>query len=479
MSANLIPLHSYRNVRVGVLGLGRSGMAAARSLRASGAAPILWDDDPGSRESAEAEGFRISRLTRADALREARLLVVSPGVPHLYPAPHPAVEAARALGVPLDNDFGLLFECIGEQPAPARPHVVLVTGSNGKSTTTALIGHVLKSTGRSVRVAGNIGMPVLAMDPPSPDDILLLEISSYQAELARSLAPEVAVFLNFEDDHLDRHGGRGGYFAAKARIFEIGRPRLSVIGVGSQEGRFLADRMRPSGRRRLVVLGTAGDAKGYPVAVVSERRKLVEYRCGRSLGSIETRGADTLHGDHNLQNAAAAFAACRWFGVGRRQFRQALLDFPGLPHRLELVGSACGISYINDSKATNAAAAARALAASNRIRWIAGGRAKAGGIAGLEGFFPRIAKAYLIGEAAQDFARTLAMVPHEIVGTLEAATTGAIEEAREGETVLLSPGCASFDQFSDYEERGNLFRNLVSAHLQKLGGSECEGARNG
>lgn len=453
----MIVLDSFAGSRAGVLGLGRTGLAAARALRAGGADVRVWDDSESARAVAREAGFAPQELTREGACAGLALLAVSPGVPHLYPRPHPAVQAALAAGVPLDNDIGLLFGWLKGRGV----RVVAVTGSNGKSTTAALIGHLLEKNGRPARVAGNIGFPVLALEPPGRGDILVLEISSYQAELARRLAPDVAVFLNFADDHLARHGGGGGYLAAKARLFREGAPAHAVVGVQEEEGRWLASVVPP---RKLVAIGLPEQVAGYPRAVAHGPGGLQELRAGVA------QHAALPHAAVEPQNAAAALAVSRIFRAGHRTFGAALCSFPGLPHRRELIGEAAGVRFVNDSKATNAAAAAQALSAAARVRWIAGGRAKEGGIGAISPLFPRVAKAYLIGEAAPAFARALGTTPHEIAGTLEAAAAKAFAEARDGETVLLSPACASFDQFSDFEARGDAFRGLVAAHLASMDG---------
>ena len=464
----MISLDFLRGRRVGVVGLGRSGLAVLHALRAAGIGGVAWDDCEAAR--AGAEGFELARLDVPGACDGLSMLVISPGVPHLYPAPHPAAVAALAAGVPLDNDIGLLFAGLGRLPAGRRPRVVAVTGTNGKSTTAELIGHVLRHAGRPARVAGNVGRPVFALDPLEPAETLVLELSSYQTELARCLAPDLAVLLNLSDDHLDRHGGRGGYYAAKERLFTIGAPRVAVVGIRESEGRFLAGRLEGLPRRRMVALGPPDTVGGYAHAVAHTETECTAMRKG-----VRKEEIRDLPAGIDPQNIAAAFAVSRALGVGRCQCGAALASFPGLPHRQELLGRAAGVAYVNDSKATNAAATARALAAVGRVRWIVGGRAKAGGIQDLEGYFPRIAKAYLIGETAEDFARTLGATPHEVAGTLESAAARAFAEARPGETVLLSPACASFDQFSDYEARGEAFRQLVAGHLADAGG-ETAGA---
>ncbi|HRO10216.1 MAG TPA: UDP-N-acetylmuramoyl-L-alanine--D-glutamate ligase, partial [Amaricoccus sp.] len=448
----MIPVRGYAGHRVAVLGLGRSGRPAIASLVAGGAEVLAWDDSPAARAAAEADGIPLADLTRARSWEGVKAVIVSPGIPHLYPAPHPAIAAAWDAGVAVDNDIGLFFRSFATPEwdrFDRTPQVVAITGSNGKSTTTALTAHVLAAAGRPVQVGGNIGRGVLDLDPAEDGMVVVMELSSYQIELARALQPDIAVFLNLTPDHLDRHGGLGGYFAAKRRLFTQGGPSRSIIGVDENEGRFLANSMREE----------AGS--GDPVIEISVTRKLAtpgwnvtarkgflaEWRHGRQVASIDLRPMLTLPGAHNHQNACAAYAAARTLGLAPRQIEAALATYPGLAHRSQLVATWKGIRIVNDSKATNADAAEKALLSFDRIRWIAGGRAKEGGIEPLRPLFPRLAKAYLIGEAAPAFAATLGDTPHVVSGTLAAAVTAALAEAEAGEVVLLAPACASFDQF--------------------------------
>ena len=468
----MITVRVHCDRRVGILGLGRSGLATARALEAGGAVPICWDDSEGAREAATAEGFAVADLTRARELDDMAALIVSPGVPHLHPEPHPAVAAAHAAGVPVDNDVGLFFQALAVVDADAR--VIAVTGSNGKSTTTALIHHVLRMAGRPVQMGGNIGRGVLSLDPPADGETIVLELSSYQTELARVLAPDIAVFLNLSPDHLDRHGGMGGYYAAKRRLFELGAPERMVIGTDDLYGRFLANSLEGVGeeKMRVIAASTTRRLRGEGWSVFMNRRFLTEWRAGKQVAAFDMGEAPALLGAHNHQNACAAWGACRALGLGPKAIEEGLRSFPGLAHRMERLGTVGGIPVINDSKATNADATEKALLAFDRVRLILGGQPKEGGIEPLRPFFPRIAHAYLIGAAAEAFAATLGDdVPHTLAATLERATEIALREAAPGEVVLLSPACASFDQFRSFEQRGDVFRTLVDPHLDREGGA--------
>ena len=463
----MIPVKGYKGAKVAVLGLGRSGLATAAALAAGGAEPLLWDDSPEARAKAEAEGFTLTDLTRNAALDGVASLITSPGIPHLYPAPHPVIARAIAAGIPVDNDIGLFFQSAAdtswaEMEVP--PKVVTVTGSNGKSTTTALIHHILKEAGRPTQMAGNIGKGVLSIDPPQDGEVVVLELSSYQTDLARALTPDVAVFTNLSPDHLDRHNGMGGYFAAKARLFTQGGPDRAVIGVDEVEGQFLAGQLSQGAADDRVIRVSSGQKlEGFGWAVFARKGFLAEWRKGRQVASIDLREIKGLPGAHNHQNACAAYAACRSLGIAPKLIEGALHSFAGLPHRSQLVGERAGVRFVNDSKATNVDSAAKALQAFPNIRWIAGGMGKDGGIAGLKPFLGSVVKAYLIGHSARDFALQIGETPHEICGTMERAVARAAEEAEPGEVVLLAPAAASFDQYPNFEKRGDDFSARVKA----------------
>lgn len=365
------------------------------------------------------------------------------------------IERAWRLGVPVDNDISLLITWLEGRGV----RLVGVTGCNGKSTTCALIAHVLQRAGMRATVAGNFGAPVLGLDPPSSGDVLVLELSSFQLDLAARLDLEVGVFLNFDVDHFDRHGGRGGYFAAKSRIAESAE--LTIVGVESLECLHLHNHLLTRGSH---VVGV-GDKPPATVLVGAKGLDLAESRGAGLRGRVGLPELPAFADPGGRQNAGCAVAACLALGCARDDVERGLDEFTGLPHRMERLGRAGHVEVINDSKATNAAAAARALASARRIRWIAGGRAKEGGIESLAPLLGNIVKAYLIGEAADDFAHALTKVEHEICGQLEVAVLQALSEAQPGDTLLLSPACASLDQYRNFEERGDRFRDLVAPHL--------------
>lgn len=462
----MIPVKGVEGQKIAVLGLGRSGLATARALVAGGAEVLLWDDSAEAR--AKAVGFVCTDLTKSGALDGVAMLITSPGIAHLYPAPHPVIARALAQGVPVDNDIGLFFRSFGDaswDDFDIAPRVVCVTGSNGKSTTTALLHHILTDVGRPAQMAGNIGRGVLDIDPPQDGEIMVLELSSYQTELARALTPDIAVFTNLSPDHLDRHHGMGGYFAAKRRLFAEGGPDRAVIGVDEAEGRFLANQLSEGAADdRVIRISSGQKLQDFGWSVFAHKGFLSEWRRGKQVASIDLRAIKGLPGAHNHQNACAAYAAARSLGLGPKQIEAAFHSFAGLPHRSQLVREKDGVKYVNDSKATNVDSAAKALQAFAQIQWIAGGMGKEGGIADLLPFLGAVRKAYLIGHSAAEFALQLGQTtPYEICDTMARAVAMAAQEAVAGDVVLLAPAAASFDQYPNFEKRGDDFVALVQA----------------
>jgi len=466
----MIPVKGVTGQKIAVLGLGRSGLTTARALREGGGEAICWDDNPAAREAAEDEGFACRELTRQGAFDDIAALIVSPGIPHLFPKPNPVVRAALIAGVPVDNDIGLFFRSVasGEwDEFVTMPKVIAITGSNGKSTTVALLHHILEHVGRDSQMAGNIGRGVLDIDPPGDGGVVVLELSSYQTDLARALTPDVAVFTNLTPDHLDRHAGMGGYFAAKRRLFAEGGPDRAVIGVDEDEGLFLAGQLSEGNGDDRVIRVSSGQklSGGAGWTVFARKGFLSEYRKGRQAGSIDLRDIPGLPGAHNHQNACAAYAAARTLGLAPRVIEAAMRTYPGLPHRSQRVAEVDGVSYVNDSKATNVDSAAKALSAFKKIRWICGGLEKEGGLEGLKGATDEVVKAYVIGREAAQFAMQLD-VEAEVCTTMEQAVARAAAEAEAGETVLLAPAAASFDQYDSFEKRGEDFIAQVEAVMQ-------------
>ncbi len=449
------PADLFAGRRYAVLGLGRNGLAAARALRAMGAAVTVWDDSAAARAAAG----DLTLQNPAETLA-ADALVLSPGIPHTLPAPHPAALRARQAGLPILSDAELLFEAV--RAAGSRARFIGITGTNGKSTTTALIAHIIAGADRPVAAGGNLGPAALAL-PLLPDDgFYVLEMSSYMLEQLATLRFDAGVMLNLSADHLDRHGDMAGYAAAKRAIFaRQGAHDLRVIGIDDALSRAMADAL-PQGIRRI--------SGSRPADVWCDADGVLRDGDGAILRMAD---AAALPGRHNAQNAAAAAAVTLGFGLPRAAVARGIADFPGLPHRQQRIVTVDGFTFVNDSKATNADATAVALICYDRLVWIAGGIAKAGGIEDLAPFFPRIAHALLIGQDAPLLAATLAAhhVPHRIVGTLDDAVPAALDEARDrhASVVLLSPACASFDQFSGYDARGARFAELAQALAARRG----------
>ena len=446
----MITSRAWAGKRYAVLGLARSGAATVDALLASGARVVAWDSDADRLKAFKARfgaeddppgSFVVfveprTSLDFADPteldLSDFTAVIVSPGVPLNR---HPLAAKARAAGIPIIGDIELFAQARAELP----PHkVVGITGTNGKSTTTALVHHMLQTAGVPSLMAGNIGLPILSRDPLPEGGVYVLELSSYQIDLTQSLDCDVAVLLNITPDHLDRYRDFEDYAAAKARLFTMqAREHRAIISIADTPSALIARALSAKGEQLIKIApGFCMDQSRWP----------------------------RLQGPHNAQNALAAINVAEALGLPNPAIDRALESFAGLPHRMELVGERNGVRFVNDSKATNAESAAPALAAFDRIHWILGGQAKSASLAAAAKNFGNVVHAYTIGDAAETFAAALAgQVPVTVSGTLDAALRVATANAKPGDTVLLSPAAASFDQFRDFEDRGETFRRLVTA----------------
>jgi UDP-N-acetylmuramoylalanine--D-glutamate ligase len=474
----MIKAASFKGQDVAVFGLGRTGLTAAKSLAAGGARVHAWDDNKAAREQATKEGINLTDLTKSD-WHDYSALVLSPGVPHKLPKPHWTAQRAEAADVPIICDIEIFAREITARAKGNRPKIIAITGTNGKSTTTALTAHILSECDRAVQMGGNIGRGVLDLDRMHAGMVYVLELSSYQLERCPSLHADVAVFLNLSPDHLERHGDLKGYEAAKRNIFNNQREGdTAVIGVDNPEGRRLCTAMTARNGRSVVPI-SGRKSLGRGACVIKGKLYCAQGRVVTEIADLAR--AKALEGTHNWQNAAAAYAAVSALGISPEKIGKAILSFPGLAHRMENIGSVGRLRYVNDSKATNADAARQALASYKNIYWIAGGVAKEGGIEPLKDLFGNIRKTYLIGEAAKPFAKTLKSkkADYKISGTLEAAILCATKDAlaanKEDAIILLAPACASFDQFKDFEKRGDAFRNKAQEIISIF---EREIARN-
>jgi UDP-N-acetylmuramoylalanine--D-glutamate ligase len=458
----MIPVTSFAGKTVAVFGLGGSGLASCHALKAGGAEVIASDDNVDNLANAAQAGFITADL-RNVLWTNFAALVLAPGVPLTHPAPHWSVLAARQAGVEVIGDIEL-FCRERKRHAPDAPFVA-ITGTNGKSTTTALVAHLMREAGHDVQMGGNIGTAILSLEPPRRGRVHVIEMSSYQIDLAPSLDPTVGILLNVSPDHLDRHGSIEHYAEVKEQLIAGVQPQgTAVVGVDDRWCGAVADRQEQAGRN--VVRVSVKRPVAYGISVEQDRIVLASGGARSEIADIG--GIGSLRGRHNAQNAACASAAALALGVSREILQQDLRSFPGLAHRMEQVGRKVHVLFVNDSKGTNADATEKALSSFTNIFWIAGGRPKSGGIASLDAFFSRIRKAYLIGEAAQEFAATLeGKAAYEISATLEAAVPAAARDAEASgladAVVLLSPACASFDQFRNFEIRGDRFRELVRA----------------
>ena len=458
----MTPITTLAGKRVALFGLGGSGASTLRALQAGGADVAAWDDSEAARGKAREAGFAVVDLANADWSAFAAL-VLSPGVPLTHPKPHWTVQRAKAAGVEIVGDIELF---VRERRALSKgAPFVAITGTNGKSTTTALIAHICTSAGRDVALGGNIGTPIFDLPPPDAERIHVVECSSFQIDLAPSIDPSIGLLINVTPDHIDRHGTLENYAAIKERL--VASSDVALIGVDDEICAAVAERLKADPRRMTVAISQR----------LSERADIyVDDHCiyeRRSAAPrIDLRIARALRGEHNGQNAAFAYAATRALGLSVDEIALGLATFPGLAHRMQQVGRWGRVLFVNDSKATNADATEKALKSYSDIYWIVGGKPKEGGVEPLKPLFGRVAKAYLIGAASEAFAQTLGdAVAHEMCGTLEKAVAAAARDAALSEApepvVLLSPACASYDQFANFEVRGDAFRALVAERLTR------------
>ncbi|GEO12796.1 UDP-N-acetylmuramoyl-L-alanine--D-glutamate ligase [Microvirga aerophila] len=454
----MTPVTTFAGRTVALFGLGGSGLVTALALKAGGAHVVACDDNPAKMAEAAAKGIETADLRQADWSRFSSF-ILSPGVPLTHPEPHWSAKLAKAAGVEIIGDIEL-FCREWAKIAPNAPFVA-ITGTNGKSTTTALVSHILREAGRDVQMGGNIGTAILSLEPPSDRRIHVIECSSFQIDLAPSLAPSIGVLLNISPDHLDRHGTIENYAAIKERL--VAKAEKAVIGVDDDISRASIGRL-PGGKPEVVRVGLTDHDPG---SVYAQGDVIVSRLGDAPVEVARLAGIGSLRGDHNAQNATAAVAVALLSGVDAETIQGAVRTFPGLPHRMEEVARRGETLFINDSKATNADSTEKALKSFDDILWILGGKSKEGGIKDLQPYFPKIRKAYLIGAASDEFAATLGdTVPYEMCGTLDRAVEQAARDAaaRDDETVvLLSPACASYDQYPNFEIRGNHFRDLVKA----------------
>lgn len=470
----MIIAHSFKGQTLAIFGLGRTGVSAAKSLQAGGANVLAWDDNETARDAAAASGVTIRNLKSAD-WGEIDALVLSPGVPHDKPSMHWSAKMAKEAGVQIICDIEIFAQEINARAPDQRPKVIAITGTNGKSTTTSLIGHILSEAGKDAQIGGNIGRGVLDLNPIHSGGYYVLELSSYQLERTYSLKADVAVLLNLSPDHLDRHGDMAGYETAKRRIFRNQSDADTiVIGVDDAHGkRICTELTAQNGRAIIPVSGRRSLGRG--ACAIKSKLYCVMGRKVEEIADLKL--ATTLEGTHNWQNAAAAYAATKSVGLNIKDIGEGLISFPGLAHRMETIGTIGPVRYVNDSKGTNADAARQALNAYENIYWIAGGVAKEGGVEPLLGDMKHVSRAYLIGESADQFSSVLteAKISNKVSGTLEqaimCATRDAINSRKANPVILLSPACASYDQFKNFEVRGEAFRvkaeNLIQIFEQE------------
>lgn len=465
----MITLRNYQDKKLGVMGLGKAGISTVLTLVASGADVYVWDDKELSREQFRKE--HTSSKThfiepKSWPWNDLNALVLGPGVPLTHPEPHYTVKLAKDAGVKVIGDIELF--CEGQSGIQK----IAVTGTNGKSTTTSLIGHILQSVGKKAEVGGNLGTPALSLQSLNSDGCYVLELSSYQLDLLHTAHFNIALLMNFTPDHIDRHGSMGGYVAAKSHIFDRqNRYDYAIISLDDDYSRSVYAELKQTSKAQIIAISCENNLKQG--VFVDKEGMLHDKIDPKNPQMLKVSDIINLTGRHNWQNAAFAYTACKLYGVAPRDIEKGLHSFPGLRHRLQLVATIHGVRFINDSKATNADATSNALAPYANIYWILGGKPKAGGIHSLGKYFDSINHAFLIGEAEEEFAKALeGHVPYTRCGTLvkafEAATEKAFAERKQNAVVLLSPACASFDQWKNFEERGDAFCSMVEELLDKV-----------
>ncbi len=465
----MINLKNLRDKKIGVLGLEKTGLSVVKAVQEVGGLLICWDDDKGKRDILEKNGVTVGDLNDKNLIKELDLLVVSPGVPHLYPKPHPIISLAYKLNIRVDNDIGLYFSSHIEEDYKTfnrPPKIIAITGSNGKSTATALAGHIFSRLFEDVQIGGNIGKPVLELSPPDEGSIRILELSSYQIELAKCLAPNIGAFINFSSDHLNRHGGLGGYFYAKARLFLENLIDMSVISIDTAEGLFLYQRLNNT-ENKIIAISTKVDLKDYLWGVGLKGYFITEWKKGRQVYSFDLRGLD-----HNFlilrETLLVVYALARTLGIAPKNILSNCEGFKPLAHRNEKVDVIDGVTFVNDSKATNVDATSYALKIHKNVHLILGGQAKENNFDQLKFNIENVSRIYLIGEAAPLIAKSFVDHKIEQCDTLNKAFDRAITNAKEGDTILFSPACASFDQYLNFEERGKHFISLVKEYRKNI-----------
>ena len=445
---------------IAILGLGLTGRSIVNYLKKSENELICWDDDPSKRNQFKNKNVRILDLCDPKYWINIDLLLISPGIPYLYPRLHPAVINALENSVRIDNDIGLYFENFKNK----KTKFICVTGSNGKSTTAALINHILSQLSNNSQLGGNFGRPVLEFENDYSDNFKVLELSSFQIEIANFLSPDIAIFLNFSKDHLDRHGGIGGYFNSKAGLFYKGMPKFSIINIDQPEGKYLANFLEYDSRFKTKVIhfSSTGIIMKSKWSISLVDNLIIEKKYNKEIFRSNIRNFVNLPGEHNLINACIAYMTCKLLKKEPLKILSKMKNFKGLPHRSAFVRKINNVTFINDSKATNMDSALKSISSFNRIRWIVGGQKKEGDDFNIQPFQKKIKKVYLIGSSSLEFSKLIKGIDYSICINLNKAVQKAFEDSEPGDTILLAPGCASFDQFENFEKRGEKFCELVN-----------------
>ena len=454
--------YNIKKRTIAVLGLGLTGKSIINYFKNSGNELICWDDDIDKRNQFINQNIKIHDLSDPNIWLNIDLLLISPGIPYLYPNAHPAVIQALNNSVRIDNDIGLFFENLKNKNTNTT--VICVTGSNGKSTTVSLINHVLLNFKKKSEVGGNIGRPVLELNTNENDSYKVLELSSYQIEIANFLSPDIAIFLNLSSDHLDRHGGIGGYFNSKAKLFYNGMPKFSIINIDQPEGKYLANYLEQNANfdTKVIHISSKNIIKNSNWSISLINGSILERKNGVELFRLNISDFINLPGDHNLMNACMAYIACKLVQKVPLEILSKMKNFKALPHRSAFVRKIKDVIFINDSKATNMDSALKSISAYDRIRWIVGGQKKEGDHFKIQPYEKKIKKIYIIGTTAIELSKLFEGMKNSVCINLKKAVQEAYKDSEPGDTILLAPGCASFDQFKNFEDRGEKFCEIVN-----------------
>ncbi len=456
----MISVEKYKNQKILILGYGIVGKATSKSLLKGFADVFIWDDVLEKRNEAKRNGLKILDINIENPLKNISAIIVSPGISHLYPKPHFLIKIALNESIEIDNDISLFFQSFNNHLSFKKSSkVICITGTNGKSSTCHLLNHILKKFNYDTEIGGNFGKAALSLLPQKSGSIKILEVSSYQLEIAKKIKSDISALVNFSSDHFDRHSGRGGYFSSKLNLFLKNNSKNSVINVNNNEGMFLENKVSNEKKKknRVITFSTNKSLKGRSWSVFLEKEFLYEFKNGKEIIKFDLKKIETFNNTYDYENLFVAYSICRLMKLPPETIIESLKGFKGLKHRNQFLGEVNGVSFVNDSKATNFSSAVKSIKSNKNIRLILGGKSKSESISEYLKDFGNVKSIYLIGSSSKEFSKFLEKFCFKVCNNLDIATKTAFEEAIEGDSVLLAPACSSFDQFKSFEERGEMF----------------------